>query len=183
MADACARVCQVQAQQHLQAIASCCRNQCQVNPTSGAEIANILLLKRRGRSNVQDMADARFTLLGSAKPVAEAEVAAARALFLSRHAGSFWVDFGDFTWFRLDDIVQGRLVGGFARARTVRLFISLPVAQEIRCLVSKVTTHRISVSRVPALYASDAIYLTVAVRIQDFKIFSVCHSSLQLMQG
>ena len=69
---------------------------------------------------MQDMADARFTLLGSAKPVAEAEAAAARALFLARHAGSFWVDFGDFTWFRLDDVVQGRLVGGFARARTVR---------------------------------------------------------------
>jgi hypothetical protein len=68
------------------------------------------------------MADARFTLLGSAKPVAEAEIAAARALFLARHQGSFWVDFGDFTWFRLDDVVQGRLVGGFARARTVRLF-------------------------------------------------------------
>ena len=66
------------------------------------------------------MADARFTLLGSAKPVAEGEVAAARALFLARHAGSFWVDFGDFTWFRMEDVVQGRLVGGFARARTVR---------------------------------------------------------------
>jgi len=71
-------------------------------------------------NDLQDMADARFTLLGSAKPVAEGEVAAARELFLARHAGSFWVDFGDFTWFRLEDIVQGRLVGGFARARTVR---------------------------------------------------------------
>ncbi len=96
-------------------------------PTYGANMLQsvhplslLALSSCRAACHVQDMADARFTLLGSAKPVAEGEVAAARELFLSRHAGSFWVDFGDFTWFRLEDVVQGRLVGGFARARTVR---------------------------------------------------------------
>lgn len=29
------------------------------------------------------------------------------------------VDFGDFAWFRLDPIVNGRLVGGFGRIKTV----------------------------------------------------------------
>lgn len=34
-------------------------------------------------------------------------------------AGSFWVDFGDFCWFRMDEIVTGRLVGGFGRIKQV----------------------------------------------------------------
>jgi hypothetical protein len=35
--------------------------------------------------------------------------------------GSFWVDFGDFSWFRMDKILTARLVGGFARAHQVIL--------------------------------------------------------------
>jgi hypothetical protein len=34
-------------------------------------------------------------------------------------AGSFWVDFGDFSWFRMETIVTGRLVGGFGRIKQV----------------------------------------------------------------
>ena len=57
--------------------------------------------------------------MGNIARVGEAEQAALREVYLAKHPGSFWVDFGDFTWFRLADVVAGRLVGGFARAGKV----------------------------------------------------------------
>lgn len=60
-------------------------------------------------------ADARVTLTGVATPVAEDERDAAKASYKAKHPGAFWVDFGDFTWYRLD-VQAANLVGGFARA-------------------------------------------------------------------
>jgi hypothetical protein len=45
----------------------------------------------------------------------EAEKEAARATYLVKHPGAFWVDFGDFDWFRMN-MEKVRFVGGFARA-------------------------------------------------------------------
>jgi putative heme iron utilization protein len=63
--------------------------------------------------------DARVSLVGHAAPVPADEAAAARALYLARHPNSFWVDFGDFTWFRMDEVLAARVIGGFARAGKV----------------------------------------------------------------
>ncbi len=55
----------------------------------------------------------RVTLLGNALPVPEAEVAEARKLYLARYANSkYWVDFEDFSFYRLD-VVDVYYVGGF----------------------------------------------------------------------
>lgn len=56
---------------------------------------------------------ARATLVGLAEPVAEKEVAAVREQYLAQHGNSrYWVDFADFSFFRLEpaDIYY---VGGF----------------------------------------------------------------------
>lgn len=42
-----------------------------------------------------------------------------REAYLAKHPNSFWVDFGDFSWWRLDEVLQARVVGGFARAGKV----------------------------------------------------------------
>lgn len=56
---------------------------------------------------------ARATLVGSAGPVPEADLAGARELYLARHANSrYWVDFSDFGFFRLEP-VDLYYVGGF----------------------------------------------------------------------
>jgi putative heme iron utilization protein len=39
-------------------------------------------------------------------------------LYLSKHPNAFWVNFGDFNWFRLN-VENVRFVGGFARAGDV----------------------------------------------------------------
>ncbi len=56
---------------------------------------------------------ARATLVGNAKVVAEEEKAAVREIYLARHENaSYWVDFADFHFFRLEP-VDMYYVGGF----------------------------------------------------------------------
>lgn len=45
---------------------------------------------------LQSLQDARFTLTGVARPLAEADKAAAREVFLAKYPNAFYVDFGDF---------------------------------------------------------------------------------------
>jgi|SRR5579863_176767 len=55
----------------------------------------------------------RVTLVGNALPVPEPEVAHARKIYLTSHASSkYWVDFEDFSFYRLD-VVDIYYVGGF----------------------------------------------------------------------
>ena len=55
----------------------------------------------------------RVTLVGNVLPIAGAEVAEARKLYLAKHANSkYWVDFEDFSFHRMD-VVDIYYVGGF----------------------------------------------------------------------
>ncbi|PYU27450.1 MAG: pyridoxamine 5'-phosphate oxidase [Acidobacteria bacterium] len=55
----------------------------------------------------------RVTLLGNVLPVAETGMAEARTLYLARYANSkYWVDFEDFSFYRMD-VVDVYYVGGF----------------------------------------------------------------------
>jgi putative heme iron utilization protein len=65
-------------------------------------------------------ADGRVNLIGSCTLIKdEQEKQAARETYLKKHPGAFWVDFGDFNWFRMELEQPCRFVGGFARAGTV----------------------------------------------------------------
>lgn len=64
-------------------------------------------------------ADGRVNLMGKVSLVPQEERDAAKAAYLAKHPGAFWVDFGDFNWFRMDEITDVRFVGGFARAGSV----------------------------------------------------------------
>ena len=64
-------------------------------------------------------ADGRVNLMGTTALIQDAaEKKAARDLYLLKHPGAFWVDFGDFNWFRME-VEKVRFVGGFARAGSV----------------------------------------------------------------
>lgn len=64
-------------------------------------------------------ADGRVNLMGKVTLVPNDERDAVKAVYLAKHPGAFWVDFGDFNWFRMDEITDIRFVGGFARAGSV----------------------------------------------------------------
>jgi putative heme iron utilization protein len=56
---------------------------------------------------------ARVTLVGKAQVIPEPEIAEARRLYLERYANSkYWVDFEDFSFYRMD-VVDVYYVGGF----------------------------------------------------------------------
>jgi putative heme iron utilization protein len=64
-------------------------------------------------------ADGRVNLMGSCSRIKDPEeVAKAKEIYLAKHPGAFWVDFGDFFWYRLE-VEAIRFVGGFARAGSV----------------------------------------------------------------
>eukprot|EP00434_Breviolum_minutum_P006311 symbB.v1.2.005570.t1/scaffold296.1/size257539/12 len=64
-------------------------------------------------------ADGRVNLLGEAIPLeSEEDIAEAKKLYLEKHPKAFWVEFGDFTWYRME-VKLVRFVGGFARAGSV----------------------------------------------------------------
>jgi hypothetical protein len=72
------------------------------------------LLVTQPTRNEDALAAGRVTLLGQARRLPEAEVAAARTAYLARHEKArFWVDFEDFSFWRLD-LTDVYFVGGFA---------------------------------------------------------------------
>src|ERR1035437_10811464 len=55
----------------------------------------------------------RVTLVGNVRPIPQSEVAEARRLYLARYANSrHWVDFDDFSFYRVD-VIDVYYVGGF----------------------------------------------------------------------
>jgi len=63
-------------------------------------------------------ADGRVNLMGQAKLIPKEEREAAKATYLKKHPGAFWVEFGDFNWFKME-VERINFVGGFARAGSV----------------------------------------------------------------
>ena len=72
------------------------------------------------RAEFEDVSDGRVSMSGILTEVDAGEATArARARYLARHPGAFWVDFGDFAWYKMTEVVAIRIVGGFARAGSV----------------------------------------------------------------
>lgn len=63
-------------------------------------------------------ADGRVNLMGTVKLVPKEEREALKEIYRAKHPDAFWVDFGDFNWFRME-IEKINFVGGFARAGSV----------------------------------------------------------------
>jgi putative heme iron utilization protein len=71
------------------------------------------LLLTQPEAGVDPLGASRVTLVGNVLPVPEAEIAAARELYLTRYANSkYWVDFEDFSFYRME-MVDVYYVGGF----------------------------------------------------------------------
>ncbi len=63
-------------------------------------------------------ADGRVNLMGQVKLVPKEEREALKGAYRKKHPDAFWVDFGDFNWFRME-IERINFVGGFARAGSI----------------------------------------------------------------
>jgi len=75
--------------------------------------ASLLITQNADDAGGDPLGASRVTLVGNVLPVPEADRAAARELYLARHANSkYWVDFEDFAFYRMD-VVDIYYVGGF----------------------------------------------------------------------
>ena len=71
------------------------------------------LLVTQNDTDSDPLGSSRVTLVGNALPVPESEIADARKIYLTSHANSkYWVDFEDFSFYRLG-VVDVYYVGGF----------------------------------------------------------------------
>ena len=71
------------------------------------------LLVTQDSADGEPLGASRVTLVGNVLPAPDAEVAAARELYLARHANSkYWVDFEDFSFYRMN-VIDVYYVGGF----------------------------------------------------------------------
>jgi heme oxygenase (biliverdin-IX-beta and delta-forming) len=71
------------------------------------------LLVTRADGEGDPLGAARVTLMGNVLPIAEPEVPNARKLYLASYANSkYWVDFEDFSFYRMD-VMDVYYVGGF----------------------------------------------------------------------
>ena len=75
--------------------------------------ARASLLVTQPDTDGEPLGASRVTLVGNVLPVSNTELAQARELYLSRHANSkYWVDFEDFSFYRMD-VIDVYYVGGF----------------------------------------------------------------------
>jgi len=69
--------------------------------------------------NFKGAADGRVNLMGTCNRVKDDdEINMVKEIYLQKHPGAFWVNFGDFFFYRME-IEAIRFVGGFARAGSV----------------------------------------------------------------
>ncbi|KAA8496693.1 Glutamyl-tRNA reductase-binding protein, chloroplastic [Porphyridium purpureum] len=74
---------------------------------------------QKGWSSIRD---SRVTLVGECvKPADAKEQEALKVLYRAKHPHAFWVDFGDFSMFRMEKIVEVRYVGGIGRAGSINV--------------------------------------------------------------
>jgi len=71
------------------------------------------LLVTQQETDSEPLGASRVTLVGNVLPVPNTELAEARKLYLERHVNSkYWVDFEDFSFYRMD-VIDVYYVGGF----------------------------------------------------------------------
>lgn len=63
-------------------------------------------------------ADGRVNLMGKTTLLPQDQKEAAKAVYLKKHPGAFWIEFGDFNFFKME-IEKINFVGGFARAGSI----------------------------------------------------------------
>jgi heme iron utilization protein len=91
---------------------------------------------------------ARATLIGNAEPVPESDLASARELYLARHENSrYWVDFTDFSFFRLQPVdlyyVGGFGVMGWVEVKDYELAAPDPLAEAAPGILSHMNADHV----------------------------------------
>jgi putative heme iron utilization protein len=89
-----------------------------MNTSSNASL--IAFDNSNSNSHTMKADTARVTLIGKIEKISnDEERARAREQYLAKHPKAFWVDFGDFSWFKMQTIEEVKYIGGFGRAHSI----------------------------------------------------------------
>merc|ERR1719502_2072501 len=64
-------------------------------------------------------AEGRCVLIGEMSKLNDEKKESYREIYMKKHPDAFWIDFGDFSYFKMDSIQSIRYIGGFARAGSI----------------------------------------------------------------
>ena len=67
-------------------------------------------------SDFKGAAEGRVVMIGDTVALDDSQKSAYRDMYLKRHPDAFWIDFGDFSYWKLNSLKSLRYIGGFARA-------------------------------------------------------------------
>src|SRR5256884_6346521 len=126
------------------------------------------------------LARARLTLMGDARVVPPAEVSAARAAYLARHArAAYWVDFEDFAFWRLE-VTDLYFVGGFAAMDWVSAAAYFAAAPDPPADVADGVVEPLTRDHAHALVAYARLYAgeeaDAATRSEERRVGKECRS-------
>lgn len=124
-------------------------------------------------------ADGRVTLVGTLVAIGEDDKPAAREQYLAKHPDAFWVDFGDFSWWRMEQLQAVRLVGGFARAGGVTPEEYCEAEVDPVAQFSKPVADHMNDDHADSLVASVKHY--VDIDVDDAKLLTLDRLGLNLM--
>ena len=102
----------------------------------------------QGAPDGDPLGSARATLIGDAEPVQEHDAASVREQYLARHENSrYWVDFTDFSFFRLQPIdlyyVGGFGVMGWVEARDYEHAAPDPLAETAQAILAHMNADHV----------------------------------------
>ena len=87
-------------------------------------------------------AEGRCVLIGEMTKLNDEKRESYRDIYMKKHPDAFWVDFGDFSYFKMDSIQSIRYIGGFARAGSITSADYLEAkADPIAAFASHVMNH------------------------------------------
>eukprot|EP01026_Neomeris_dumetosa_P079229 TRINITY_DN8625_c1_g1_i12.p1 TRINITY_DN8625_c1_g1~~TRINITY_DN8625_c1_g1_i12.p1 ORF type:complete len:355 (+),score=27.07 TRINITY_DN8625_c1_g1_i12:74-1066(+) len=61
----------------------------------------------------KSLADGRVSLIGNIKKVSEEELEECKKVYSEAHPKAFWINFGDFSLYKMEKVLKARFIGGF----------------------------------------------------------------------
>ena len=121
--------------------------------------------------NFKDASDGRVNIIGTLSQLPADKVKEYREIYLKKHKNAYWIDFGDFKYFLMDNIVEVRYVGGFAQAGAINGEDYLTNSPDPLAAFSEPVMNHMNDDHTDSLVAMAKHYLDIT--ISDPKIIKI----------
>ncbi|KAK3233055.1 hypothetical protein CYMTET_56624 [Cymbomonas tetramitiformis] len=135
------------------------------------------------QQNFSGIQDARVTLVGECSQVPDEELAGAKEAFMKVHPEAFWVDFADFSVWRMDQMLRAQYVGGFGRAGKISADAYLAAAPDPVAAFTPMIAGHMNADHKDSIIAMLAHYGDLKVDDAQIVYLDKCGMDIQVTQG